>query len=192
MNPVLRRNLPFLGLITVAVGLAAYVWLAMPHDREVQSLGIFIFKLLPFIFAAEAIARLDQELFKRLNAAMVLLPICFMVFFLYFVPKIFYYVGDHPNVYYHILTLTPFLILTFALAHRLGGGSPGAARRIAFGLLLIMISGAEDLAFLTVNDLRGTDFHPIPEVWNWASHMEVRLGHPPSKTKPTSSSRCTC
>lgn len=183
MNQVLRRNLPFLGLMVIAVGLAGFIWFGLPHDREVQSLWIFVFKLLPFIFAAEAIARLDVELFKRVQAVRLLIPVCFMVFFLYFVPKIFFYMDDHPNLYYHVLTVTPFLILTFALSHRLGGGTPGNARRLAFGMLIIMVSGAEDLAFLTVNDLRGTDFHPIPEVWSWASHMEVRLGHPPTKNE---------
>lgn len=183
MNPVLRRNIPFLVLMTIAVGLAAYIWLAMPHDREVESLGVFLFKLLPFIFAAEGIARLDVDLFNRFKAANWIMPICFMVFFLYFVPKIFFYMDDHPNLYYHILTLTPFLILAFALSNRLGGGTPGTARRLAYGMILIMVSGAEDLAFLTVNDLTGTDFHPIPEVWDWATHMEVRLGHPPTKNE---------
>jgi len=183
MNQVVRRNLPFMGLAVIALGLAAFIWFGLPHDREVESLGIFVFKLLPFIFAAEALARLDVELFKRVQAVRLLIPVCFMVFFLYFVPKIFFYMDDHPNLYYHVLTVTPFLILAFALSHRLGGGTPGNVRRLAFGMLIIMISGAEDLAYLTVNDLRGTDFHPIPEVWNWASHMEVRLGHAPTKNE---------
>lgn len=178
---VLRRNLVFGILVAVTGVLAAYIWLGMPHDREVKSLWIFLFKLLPFVLAAEAIARLDVALFHRLRMARVLLPICFAVFFLFFVPKIFFYGGDHPNLYYHVLTLTPFIILSIALAYRLGGGLASTTRRLAIGMLLIMISGAEDLAFLTVNDLRGTDFHPIPEVWTWASHMKVRLGHYPSK-----------
>lgn len=178
---IFRRNLVFLILVAITGALAAYIWVGLPHDREVKSLGMFLFKLLPFVLAAEALARLDVELFHRLRAARWLMPICFAVFFLYFVPKIFFYGEDHPNLYYHVLTLTPFIILSFALAYRLGGGQPGTTRRLAFGMLLIMISGAEDLAFLTVNDMRGTDFHPIPEVWTWASHMKVRLGHYPSK-----------
>lgn len=182
MSFSLRKNAVFLVCSGAALVLAAYIWLGLPHEREVTSLWVFLLKLLPFVFAVEAIARLDVEWFGKWRLVRILVPLAFVVYFLYFVPKIFYYMDDHPNLYYHLLTLTPFLILTFVLAYRLGGGGATTVRRLAYGLLLIMLSGAEDLAFLTVNDHRGTAFHPIPEVWEWASHMAVRLGgHYPTK-----------
>lgn len=178
----LRRNLPALTLAAAALAVGAFIWLVLPHEREVTSLWTFLFKLVPFVLAAEAIARLDPGLIARFRrAALIVLPISFAIYFLYFVPRIFYFMDDHPNLYYHILVLTPFLILAFTLAYRLGGGGAVTARRLAYGMLLVMVSGAEDLAFLTVNDLSGTPFHPIPDVWDWASHMTVRLGHPPTK-----------
>lgn len=181
MSQVLRRNAAFLVLLVLAAGTAAVVWFALPHDREVKSLGIFLFKLLPFVFATEAIARLDVELARRLHLVRVLVPIAFCVFFLYFVPKIFFYLDDFPTVYYHILVLTPIVIMALTLAYRLGGGTPGNARRIAYAMLLIMVSGLEDLAFLTVNDHTDPRWSTIPDVWDWASHIKVFLGHYPSK-----------
>src|SRR4051812_5647050 len=103
MSMTLRRNAAFLVLMGLAAACAAIVWFVLPHDREVKSLGIFLFKLLPFVFAAEAIARLDVELARRLHVVRIVVPVTFMVFFLYFVPKIFFYLDDFPTVYYHIL-----------------------------------------------------------------------------------------
>lgn len=182
---------PLIGfLIFSALTLAstAAVFLLLPHEREVGSLYEFVAKLVPFILAVEAIARLEPAWARKLRLVTVFVPIIFLVYFAYFVPRIFYYGGvvvdqedAFPALYYNILLLTPLLILSLVLAYRLGGGRAGTARRLGFGLLLIMLSGIEDLAFLTVNDLRGTPFHPIPDEWSWASHMEVRLGHVASK-----------
>jgi hypothetical protein len=180
MSTLLRRNIGFLICLAAAAVCAGIIWFALPHDREVKSLGIFLFKLVPFIFAAEALARLDVAFFQRIKAVRVLVPVAFMVYFLYFVPKIFFYAEDHPNLYYHILTLTPMIILSFVLAFRLGGGDAGTSRRLSYALLLIMLSGAEDLAYLTVNTF-APPYDKIPAVWDWASHMTVFLGHPASK-----------
>jgi hypothetical protein len=181
MKPVLRRNAAFLVLTALAMVCAAIVWFALPHDREVKSLGIFLFKLLPFVLAAEAIARLDVELFRRLQLVRVIVPLSFVVFFLYFVPKIFFYAQDFPNLYYHVLALTPIIIVALAMAYRLGGGTPGNVRRLAYSMLLIMLSGAEDLAYLKVNHHTDPQWNHIPEVWDWASHIKVFLGHYPTK-----------
>jgi hypothetical protein len=183
MSQVLRRNAAFLVLIALAAGCAAVVWFVLPHDREVKSLGIFLFKLLPFVFATEAIARLDVELARRLHLVRILIPAAFCVFFLYFVPKIFFYLDDFPTVYYHILVLTPIIIMSLTLAYRLGGGTAANVRRIAYAMLLIMVSGLEDLAFLKVNHHTDPRWATIPDVWTWASHMTVFLGHPPTKNE---------
>ena len=73
------------------------------------------------------------------------------------------------------------MILSLALAYRLGGGEGSGVRRLAYAMLLLMLSGLEDLAFLTVNPHTDPRWTPIPEVWSWASHMTVFLGHPPTK-----------
>jgi len=183
MSTVLRRNAAFLVLVALAAVTAGIVWFVLPHDREVKSLGIFLFKLLPFVFTTEAIARLDVALFRRYHLVRVLVPVSFMVFFLYFVPKIFFYSDDFQNLYYHVLVLTPIVIVSLAMAYRLGGGTPGNVRRVAYAMLLIMVSGLEDLAFLTVNHHTDPQWDHIPATWDWASHMKVFLGHWPSRNE---------
>jgi hypothetical protein len=48
-------------------------------------------------------------------------------------------------------------------------------------MLLLMLSGLEDLAFLVVNPHTDPRWTSIPEVWTWASHMKVFIGHAPTK-----------
>ncbi|MEV0237424.1 hypothetical protein [Nonomuraea sp. NPDC050786] len=183
-----RKPLGFLIFLALAVAAAAFVWFGLPHDREVKSLGVFLVKLLPFVFATEALARLDVEWAKRIRLALWTVPPAFLLYFLYFVPKIFFFGGVEERsreafygLYYHVLTVTPFLILAMVLAFRLGGGSASLVRRLSYGMLLLMLSGLEDLAFLTVNDHTDPAYATIPDVWDWASHMTVFLGHPPTK-----------
>jgi hypothetical protein len=80
-----------------------------------------------------------------------------------------------------MLTAAPFVILALTLTFRLGGGRPATTARLAAAMLLLMLSGLEDLAFLLVNPHTDPRWTPIPEVWTWASHIEVFIGHPPTK-----------
>jgi len=168
----------------VAVGLAATVYFGMPHSRDIESLWVLLFKLTPFVAASVAIAWLDLPWAHRLRLPLILPPACFLVIFGYFIPKIFFYANlgaDFNQLYYTVLIMVPFIILSLVLAVRLGGARTGTVLRLAAAMILLQLSGIEDLAFLTVNDLSGTEYATIPEVWTWADHMTVRLGHPPSK-----------
>ncbi|WP_310620633.1 hypothetical protein [Flexibacterium corallicola] len=170
------------GGAALAVGL--YALLVLPAEREVRNLGIFIFKLLPFFCASFAIALFPVELFSRYKLTVPLTFLCFAAFFFVFVPKMFFDVAfnEAGNLYYMTLVFTPFLILAFSAVFRLGGGSGQNTLRIALGMLCLMLSGLEDLAFLTINPHEtGSKYSPIPEVWTWASHIKVRIGHYPSK-----------
>ncbi|GAA3080153.1 hypothetical protein [Streptosporangium carneum] len=185
-----RKPLGFLIFAGLAVAAAAFVWFGLPHDREVKSLWLFLVKLLPFVFATEAVARLDVEWAKRIRLVLWTVPVAFLVYFLYFVPKIFFFGGVETGtresfyaLYYHVLTLTPLIILSLTLANRLGGGTAATTRRLAYGMLLLMLSGLEDFAFLTVNDHTDPAYATIPDVWDWASHMTVFLGHPPTRNE---------
>ncbi len=177
----LRRHLPFGIFVGLAAAAGAVVWFGLPHDREVKALWILLVKLLPFIFATEAVARLELSAAARRRLALAAVPVSFIVYFCFFVPKIFFYSDDGATLYYYVLTLTPFIILSLVLAFRLGGGSAGTVRRLGYAMLLLMLSGLEDLAFLTTNPQTDPKWTPIPEVWTWASHMTVFLGHPPTK-----------
>lgn len=68
------------GIAALAFGLFAIF--ALPPDREVKSLAIFLFKLLPFALAAIAIALFDPAVLGRLNGIKILLIYaCFGLFF---------------------------------------------------------------------------------------------------------------
>jgi len=174
MRSTVRRHGLFIVLTVAAFAAAAGVWFGMPHEKAIPNVGVLLVKLAPFVLAVEAVAQLPASARVRRAIALGALPVCFLVFFTYFVPKIFFGEG----VYYLILTLTPFLILSFVLAYRLGGGAAETARRLGYAMLLLQLSGLEDLAYLTVNAHTDPKWTPIPQVWTWADHMTVFLGHP--------------
>jgi hypothetical protein len=179
-----RRNRLSAALAGAAVALTVVIWFVLPHDREVSNAGLLLFKLAPFACAAAAIACADDASLRRWRLHLVLIPGSFLVFFCFFVPRVFFYSGtdgDFPRLYYHMLTAVPFIILALTLAFRLGGGPPAATARLALAMLLLMLSGLEDLAFLLVNPHTDPRWTPIPAVWTWASHIEVFIGHPPSR-----------
>jgi len=170
--------------VAAATGLAALIWFVLPHEREATSAAILLFKLTPFAFAVAAIALAPDALLRHRALQVLAIPAAFLLFFLFFVPRIFFYSGtdgDFPKLYYHMLTAVPLIILSLILAFRLGGGAPSTTARLGFAMMLLMLSGLEDLAFLLVNPHTDPRWTPIPEVWSWASHIEVFIGHPPTK-----------
>jgi hypothetical protein len=170
----------FLVLAALALAAAAWTWLALPHERELRSLWVLLAKLVPFVLATEAIAAFQPAWLRRLPLARLAIPAAFLVYFCFFVPKIFFNSGDatFEQLYDLMLTLTPFLILALVLAYRLGGGAAATVRRLAYAMLLLMLSGLEDLAYILVNPHTDPAWQQIPEVWTWAHHMTVFVGHP--------------
>lgn len=171
------------GAVTAVLTLA--VALLLPHERTLTSVWTLLGKLTPYVSASVAIAYLDVAWAKRLKLGAIGIIGVFLVFFCWFTPKIFYAAvrmeagkaGMFDEIYYLFLLMVPFMILGLLLAFRLGGGSRELTLRLSAVLMLLQLSGIEDLAVLVVN---GQD---IPEVWRWASHMTVFLGHPPSATE---------
>lgn len=167
---------------TVAFGLAAAVFFGMEHSRDVTSVWVLLAKLTPFVAASIAIAWLDLAWAARLRLPLVLPPVCFLVFFLYFVPRIFHYhnENDFNHLYYTVLMLVPFIILSLVLSLRLGGARTSTVLRLAAAMILLQLSGLEDLAFLVGEAASGTLPGGIPPVWTWADHITVFIGHPPT------------
>lgn len=163
----------------IAFAFAFYVYKFMGHDREVESLGVLLFKLIPFIFASLFIATIDVDLVKKGYANLFFIYAGFLIFFGLFVPRIFWegFENESKGLYYIVLIMVPFIILLVGFAFRMGGAAPETTLRLLFSMLLIMLSGIEDLAYLVTTPGQG----PIPEVWHWASHIKVRLGHFPTK-----------
>lgn len=179
----LRANRTPLVLVAGCLAATALVSVAFPPERDLESLLEFVLKLVPFVLAAEAIARLDLDTAVASALARVGLLAAFLVFFTLFVPQVFFYLDEYEEVYVRMQLITPFFVLVMVAAYRLGGGAASTARRLAYGLILIMLSGIEDLAFLTVNPHTDPDWATIPEVWGWADHMKVRLGHYPTRNE---------
>jgi hypothetical protein len=178
----LRANRVTLIAGAAAAALGATVYFGMPHERDLTSLWVLLVKLTPFVAASIAIAWLDLRWARKLRLELILPPLCFLGFFAYFVPKIFFYSDqEFSKLYYTVLILVPYVILSLVLSLRLGGARTATVLRLAAAMLLLQLSGIEDLAFLLVNDLSGTPLATIPEVWTWADHIAVRIGHHPTK-----------
>jgi hypothetical protein len=179
----LREHRSFIILTIAAFVAAAGVWFGLPHSREIQNLGELLLKLVPFVLAVEAIAHMRLSDRVRRALALAAVPVCFLVYFTNFVPRIFFENGQGRSVYFLLLTVTPFIILSLVLAYRLGGGSGGMARRLGYAMILLQLSGLEDLAYLTVNPHTDPEWTSIPAVWEWADHMTVFVGRPLTKNE---------
>lgn len=158
-----------LGVVACLTALAVHE--LVPND--VENLGSFLFALVPFVLAAEAVARFPDAWRGRWWVPAALSTMTFVVVMAGFAPLMFGAMADNDfdRFYAQMRMLVPFLILALALAIRLGGASAGQARRSAYACLLVMLSGLEDLMFSV---WRGAD---IPDKWDWAEHITVRLGH---------------
>lgn len=165
-------------LITVI--LTAVIYFAFSHSREIENLWVFLFKLTPYFTALTAIAYLPNEWGSNKILARLFIPGVFLIVFCFFVPKIFFSADNFPDMYFYMLVMTPFVMLSFMLSYRLGGGDREMVFRIGIAMLLLMLSGLEDLAFVTLNDHTDPRWNPIPEVWD-TPHIEVFFGRPPTK-----------
>lgn len=172
----MRRFLLLAGA-TAAAG--ALVVGTAPAGKQLDSLWWFLAYLVPFVLAAETVAALDPAWLRRWRLPEIIGVATFAAVFCGFVPRMFDRViaGDFDGFYALVRVLAPLLILAFALHQRIGGASAATARRISYAGILVMLSGLEDLSFWL---WRG---EPIPERWDWADHMTVRLGHVASRTE---------
>lgn len=167
--------------LCVGMGVLACVMALAVHElvpNDVENLGSFLFALVPFVLAAEAVARFP-DVWRAWWVPAVLATVTFTVAMAGFAPLMFGSMvdNDFDRFYAQMRMLMPFLILALALMVRLGGGTGGQVRRSAYACLLVMLSGLEDLMFSV---WRGAE---IPDKWDWAEHMTVRLGHVASQNE---------
>ncbi|TDE49036.1 hypothetical protein E1295_20675 [Nonomuraea mesophila] len=170
----------------LAVALAGAVRFLIPYEREITSLWMFLVKLTPQIAAVVAVAWLDVEWARRLRLHLVALPAIFLAFLCYFVPATFMTAMDmqdgtaaFEDLYLHVIVFVPFLLIALLLAYRLGGGSREGVLRTGTALTILHVSGLEDLMAVLMN----SRLDGIPELWDWAHHMTVRLGHPATRNE---------
>lgn len=172
-----RQGMLCVALTVLAAGAALVVHEVVPND--VENLWSFLFALLPFVLATEAVAQFPRAWAKVWFVPPLLAMLCFAVMMGVFAPKMFgeFVNADFDSFYALMRMVMPFFILSVALALRLGGGSGGQVRRAAYASLLVMVSGLEDLMFQIWAGV------PIPDRWDWAEHITVRLGHVASQNE---------
>ena len=149
-----RENIVSLVSFIIAVILAAIILFVLPQEREVRNLGIFLFKLLPFIFASLAIASVKRDVLQNKYFQYLLIIGSYLAFFTYLIPKIVFHRGVFQDLYNVLLITAPYIILCFVLAYRLGGANGNQTFRLAIAMLLIMVSGIVFLIFSAVEKIR--------------------------------------
>lgn len=176
-RPTFKEGLPSIILAVLAAGAALAVHEIVPND--VENLGSFLFALVPFVLAVEAVALFPRSWSRIWWLPALAATLCFVVVMGVFAPRMFasHVNADFDAFYALMRMLVPFVILSLALALRLGGGSGGVVRRASYASLLVMLSGLEDLMFQV------WEGNPIPDKWEWAEHITVRLGHVASSTE---------
>jgi hypothetical protein len=175
-----RDNRVALPLGVLAVALAALVRFVIPYEREITSLWMLLVKLTPQLAALACVAWLDVAWARRLRLHLVALPAIFLGFLGYFVPATFMTALDmvdgtaeFEDLYLHVVVFVPFIMIALALAYRVGGGSREGVLRVGAAMTILQMSGLEDLVAVMLN----SRLDGIPEVWDWAHHITVRLGH---------------
>ena len=170
------RWAPHVWWIALAAGVAgaAFVWLALPHGRDIESPWELVAKLVVFGCLCCAIALFPWA--PRLPHWVLYAP--FVFFTGYVVPRIsgFYYTdaqrahGD--SFYTHVyLLLYPGIVLTAGAAYRIGGGSPGRTLKVLVTGIVIVFSGFLDLMWYVVNPVGIPDRIDAP-------HINVITGGP--------------
>lgn len=190
------RDVLWLLPMVLASVLAAYIYLAMPHERDLRSVGILLFKLTPFFLASLGIAWFPKKAPPWFKAVLVFATLFPLLGFL--VPRELnlvtegYLLGHSMNPtddlapliamfaeFYTVMAiLVPYAILMTAFAYRCGGGSAAYTLKIAWAGILLTLSGFEDVMFWIAN-ARG----PFPDTAPWASHVTIFLGRTATRTE---------
>lgn len=154
-----------------------FIWLFMPHNSELSSVWVMLFKIAVFVVICLGIAYFPNQF--KYRYLLVSLP--FLGFLGYILPRISYFgffggeiladdalTGELYTFLY--LLLYPGIVLTVCLAYRMGGGSPGSTLKIALNGIVLVFSGFLDVLWPLVNPVE------IPAVI-YAQHIKVVLGH---------------
>lgn len=177
--PLNRFNGSYLWLLFSILGGAGglFIWLFMPHNSELDSLWVMLFKIAVFVLICLGIAFFPNQF--KYGYLLVSLP--FFGFLGYILPRISYFgffggeiladealTGELYTFLY--LLLYPGIVLAVCFAYRMGGGSPGSTLKIALNGIVLIFSGFLDVLWPLVNPVE------LPAVI-YAQHIKVVLGH---------------
>ena len=176
----------WLWLLPAALGLAitGLIMVVLPPDRTLHGVGDFALKTSPLLLAVLTIALFPPQG----GRALWLLPLGFVFYLGYIDSASFLHVSawieaavaeqgpsQFPNYYRWALFVNAFTVLFPLLAYRLGGASTVRTLKLGAVGVLLLLSG--------LNDLTMWAMYPWPEgrpeLFDWASHVSIFLGHAP-------------
>jgi hypothetical protein len=155
------------------------VMLVLPPDRTIDSLGEFVFKLIPLLTGVMTVALFPQ---RRIWLHWLLLGA--FLFYMGFIDS--RYVLEvlrlaeqsgangtsqqqFASFYRYTLFVNAFTLFLSLFAFRLGGGSSERTLKLGLCAILILISGLNDLTFWLMYEWP----QGRPETFDWASHVIV-------------------
>ncbi|MFC4852548.1 hypothetical protein [Actinophytocola glycyrrhizae] len=172
-----RRWLWLAAAVPAAV-LAGLIMVVLPPDQTLDNLAEWLFKLSPFLFAVAAVAVFPRG---RFGPALVVLGVLVYMGYLdtALILRILEYRADgqFSVVYQFQLFVVTYIVLFGLLAFRLGGARAATVLKVGAACVLIVISGLNDLGFWVMNDWGAAG---RPSTLEWASHIIVFTGGPPS------------
>lgn len=176
----------WLWLVPTAIGvlLTVLIMVVLPADRTLDNVGELLLRLSPLLAAVIAVALFPRG---RWAPALVVAGVLFYMGLVdtAYVLQIFEFVdrggaGDSFARFYQFTLFVNAFTVTFALfAFRLGGAGTAWTLKAGIAAVLIVISGLNDISYWLLADW--PDGRPAR--LEWASHIEVFIGHPPSVTE---------
>lgn len=184
----LSRAPGWLWLVPAVVGLVltVLIMVVLPADRTVDNVGELLLRLSPLCAAVVAVALFPQGRWAPLLVAAGVLSYMGLVDTAY-VLRTFEFVDSavagaedgFARFYQFTLFVNAFTVLFALFAFRLGGASTARTFKAGVAGILIVISGLNDVTYWLLADW--PDGRPAR--LEWASHIEVFIGHPPSVTE---------
>ena len=170
--------LPALG----GAGLAGLIMVVLPPDRTIDNVGEVLFKVSPLLLAVLAIAGFPRRPGLGLAALGVLVVGYMGVVDTLNITHILNYAeatnqdAAFPELYQFTIFVNAFTVLAVLFAYRLGGAPADRVVKAGLAVVLVVISGLNDLTFYYTYDWPGGR----PAELRWASHISVFVGGPPS------------
>lgn len=160
------------------------IMVVLPPSQTLTSIAEWAFRLSPFVLGVLTVALLPP--WRKLGIALVVLAVVAQMGFLdtAMVLRILAY-GAAPaagrdeaftGIYQFELFTATFVVLVGLLAYRMAGGRTTTVLKIGVASILVVISGLNDLTFwFAYKWPQGR-----PTELDWASHIVVFVGGPPS------------
>jgi hypothetical protein len=165
-----------------AAVLTALILVVLPADQSLDNLAEWAFRLAPLVLAVLTIAVFP----RRFGPALLVLAVLGYMAYVdtALVQRILRYgaarsAGDTSAflpVYQFQLIVVSYVILFGLLAFRMGGARSALVLKVGGAAVLIVVSGLNDLTFWLTN----TWPDGRPSTLDWASHIAVFVGGPPT------------